>query len=213
MKFESLVEVVGGLPCFDMPLLVQAFTVKRPVLRVQLSRWMQSGKVIGLRRGVYLLAPAYRRMPVNTAVLANQLYSPSYLSGLWAMGYYDIIPEHVVWLTSVTSRVPRHFENPVGVFDYRNVKQSFFFGYGTKKISNQEVRVADPEKALLDYWHLTSGEWTTTRLKEMRFQHVDLISGERLKDYGLRFKSLRLNRTIERWLKLVVQESEGWVTV
>jgi hypothetical protein len=109
--------------------------------------------------------------------------------------------------------VPRHFENPVGVFDYRNVKQSFFFGYGTKKIGNQEVLVADPEKALLDYWHLTSGEWTTTRLKEMRFQHVDLISGERLKDYGLRFKSLRLNRTIERWLKLVVQESEGWVTV
>lgn len=213
MKFESLVEVVGGLPCFDMPLLVQAFTVKRPVLRVQLSRWMESGKVIGLRRGVYLLAPAYRRVSVNTAVLANQLYSPSYLSGLWAMGYYDIIPEHVVWLTSVTSRVPRHFENAVGVFDYRNVKQSFFFGYGTRKIGNQDVLVADPEKALLDYWHLTSGEWTTTRLKEMRFQHVDLISGERLQDYGLRFKSLRLNRTIERWMKLVVQESEGWVTV
>ena len=213
MKFESLVEIVGDLPCFDMPLLVQAFTVKRPVLRVQLSRWMESGKVIGLRRGVYLLAPAYRRVSVNTAVLANQLYSPSYLSGLWAMGYYDIIPEHVVWLTSVTSRVPRHFENAVGVFDYRNVKQSFFFGYGTKKIGSQEVLVADPEKALLDYWHLTSGEWTTARLKEMRFQHVDLISGERLKDYGLRFKSLRLNRTIERWMKLVVQESEGWVTV
>jgi len=213
MKFELLADLVGGLPCFDLALLIQAFPVKRPVLRVQLSRWMKDGKVMGLRRGMYMLSQTYRRVPLNTTVLANQLYYPSYLSGLWALGYYDMIPERVVWLTSVTSRVPRHFENPAGVFDYRNIKQDLFFGYGARKVGDQNVWVAEPEKALLDYWHLTPGEWTLPRLAEMRYQPGDLISTERLKAYGQRFNSARLNRAVELWLKLTVEETKGWVTV
>jgi predicted transcriptional regulator of viral defense system len=213
MKFEYLAQLVGGLPCFDLPLLTQAFSVNRPVLRVQLSRWMKEGKVIGLRRGMYMLSGTYRRVPLNPAVLANQLYSPSYLSGLWALGYYDMIPERVVWFTSVTSRVPRPFENPAGVFEYRNIKQACFFGYGSRKVGDQDVMVAEPEKALLDYWHLTPGEWTFPRLAEMRYQHVADVSRERLKDYGARFNSARLNRAIERWVSLVAEEAEGWVPV
>ena len=63
---------------------------------------------------MYTLSETYRRTPVTPAVLANALYRPSYLSGLWALGHYDLIPERVVRFTSVTSRVPRRFENPVG---------------------------------------------------------------------------------------------------
>lgn len=213
MRFEALAQLVGELPCFDLPLLTQAFSVKRPVLRVQLSRWMKEGKVMGLRRGMYILSPTYRRMSLNKAILANQLYRPSYLSGLWALGYYDMIPEHVVWFTSVTSRVPRRFENALGEFDYRNIKQSFFFGYGSRKVGDQEVLVADPEKALLDHWHLTAGEWTLPRLTEMRYQHGETISHERLKEYGARFHSPRLTRAIERWLTVTAEAAEGWVTV
>jgi predicted transcriptional regulator of viral defense system len=213
MKFEEVVQLVGDLQCFDLPLLTQAFSVKRPGLRVQLSRWMKDGKVIGVRRGVYVLSPTYRRRLLNTGILANQLYYPSYLSGQWALGYYDMIPEHVVWLTSVTSRVPRRFESQVGVFDYRNIKQSLFFGYGARKVGDQEVMVADPEKALLDYWHLNAGEWTLPRLAEMRYQNREKVSGERLREYAIRFDSPRLLRAVERWLKLMAEEQEGWVAV
>jgi hypothetical protein len=213
MKFDGLADLVGGLPCFDLPMLSQAFVVKRPVLRVQLSRWMKEGKVIGLRRGMYVLSKTYCRVPANMAVLANQLYAPSYLSGLWALGHYDLIPERVVWLTSVTSRVPRRFENPLGVFDYRNIKQDLFFGYGTRKFGDQDVLVADPEKALLGHWHLTSGEWSLPRLTEMRYQQGAIVSVERLKDYAARFKSPRLTRAVERWTELTVEEAKGWVTL
>ena len=213
MKFNDLVQLVGELPCFDFALLTQSFADKRPTLRVQLSRWMKEGKIIGLRRGVYILSSTYRRTTLNMAVLANQLYSPSYLSGLWALGYYDMIPEQVAWLTSVTSRVPRHFENAVGMFDYRNVNPRFFFGYGMRKVGDQEALVADVEKALLDHWHLTPGEWTPPRLTEMRYQHGNKVSAERLREYGIRFDSPRLTRTIERWLVLMAGEQEGWVTI
>jgi predicted transcriptional regulator of viral defense system len=213
MEFQELVDLVGELSCFDLPLLSQAFDVKRPVLRVQLSRWMTQGKIVGLRRGTYILSKTYRRVPLNMAVLANQLYTPSYLSGLWALGHYDMIPERVVWFTSVTSRVPRRFENPLGVFDYRNIKQAYFFGSTTRTVGDQPVLVAEPEKALLDHWHLTPGEWTESRLTEMRYQHGEIVSRERLTDYAARFDSPRLDRAVARWLKVTADEAEGWVPV
>ena len=107
MDYGSLVKLTGAMPWFDLPLLVQAFDDRREGIRVQLSRWIKQGKVIGLRRSMYTLPEAYRRAPLTPAALANQLYRPSYLSGLWALGFHDLIPERVIWLTSVTPRVPR----------------------------------------------------------------------------------------------------------
>ena len=97
MNFADRVKLAGGMPCFDLSLLVQAAGGSRESVRVQLSRWMAQGRVIGLRRGVYTLSEPYRRAPtVLSAFLARHLYAPSYLSGLWALGYYDLIPERVV---------------------------------------------------------------------------------------------------------------------
>jgi predicted transcriptional regulator of viral defense system len=213
MNFESLVEQVGALETFDLPLLVQAFDGPRESIRVQMARWMKAGRLVGLRRGMYTLPDIYRRTALVPARLANLLYRPSYLSGLWALGFYDLIPERVVWLTSVTTRVPRRFENPFGVFDYRNLKRSAFFGYQTAACFGREVLLADPEKALLDHWHLTPGEWTAERLREMRYQHVEKVSVGTLRRYAERFHSPRLLRAVDRWLTLTHEEKEGTVAL
>ena len=215
MNFDSLLKLTGTMPCFDLPLLVQAFDDRREVIRVQLSRWMKQGKVIGLRRGLYTLAEMYRRapLPLTPAALAGELYRPSYLSGLWALGFHDFIPERVVWLTSVTARPPRRFENPFGVFDYRNIKQECFFGYRTASHGGANILVAEPEKALLDHWHLTPGEWTTARLEEMRYQHVALVGEARLRSYSKRFRSPRMDRAVQRWLELADGEEKDTVTL
>ncbi|MBP7828692.1 MAG: hypothetical protein KA248_02105 [Kiritimatiellae bacterium] len=211
MEYDALVNLTGAMPCFDLALLAQAFDDRRDAIRVQLSRWMKQGKVIGLRRGMYTLSDTYRRAPLVPAALANQLYRPSYLSGLWALGHYDLIPERVVRFTSVTSRVPRRFENAFGVFDYCNIKQDCFFGFTTVSRAGQDIVIAEPEKALLDHWHLTAGEWTTERLDEMRYQHVDRVSKRRLRDYAARFKSPRLDRAVGRWLALASGAETGAV--
>ncbi len=213
MTYDALVKLTAALPWFDLPLLVQACDDRRAAIRVQLSRWIRHGKVVGLRRGMYTLGDTYRRAPLTPGALANQLYRPSYLSGLWALGLHDLIPERVVWLTSVTPRVPRRFENPFGVFEYRNIKQDCFFGYRTVTLAGHEILVAEPEKALLDHWHLTAGEWTAERLEEMRYQHGDRVSAGTLRAYAERFRSPRLSRAVERWRTLMAEAEKGTVTL
>lgn len=211
MRFASLVELAGEMECFDLAMLVQAVDEPRETIRVQLSRWMKQGLVVGLRRGMYTLADIYRRAALTPPTLANQLYRPSYLSGLWALGHYDMIPERVVWLTSVTPRVPRRFDNPFGVFLYRSLKQEAFFGYVTVPFDGRELLVATPEKALLDHWHLTPGEWTVARLEEMRYQNKERIAEAQLRAFADRFASPRLVRAAERWLSLRADEEKGTV--
>lgn len=211
MNFETMVRLVRPLPCFDLHLLAQATDDTRSNLRAQLGRWQKAGKIISLRRGMYALADIYRAAPATPAGLAHLLYTPSYLSGLWALAFYDLIPERVVRLTSVTPRVPRTFDNSLGVFEYRNIKQEAFFGYREEPFGPSTIVVAEPEKALLDHWHLSPGEWTSERLEEMRYQHIDVVHEGRLRAFSERFARPRLTRAVDRWLELRSRGDEGTV--
>lgn len=209
MRYEDLTDLAGGLVCFDLPLLVQAFPDRRSAVLLQLSRWAKEGKVIPLRRGVYTLADRVRKIPLDSALLAQHLYRPSYLSGLWALGHYDMIPERVVVYTSVTTRLPTRFDNAYGAFEYRHIKQPYLFGYEQAPYGDSTIPVARPEKALLDHWHLSAGEWTKDRLLEMRYQNMKFVDHGRLQEYAARFKRPRLQRAVERWLQLAAECEDG----
>ena len=102
MKFDSLISMIGEHPFFDLATVVQLSGENKATIHRQLSRWIRAGKLIAVRRGMYVLASRYRRATVNPAELAGYLYRPSYLSREWALGFYGLIPEMVVTYTSVT---------------------------------------------------------------------------------------------------------------
>jgi len=211
MTFDVLLSAVGGLPFFDLATVVQLLGERRATIQTQLARWVRSGRLVPLRRGMYALAPRYRRTPVNPAELANHLYRPAYLSREWAFGFYGLIPEAVVTYTSVTSRVPKRFENSFGTFEYRHVKRAAFFGYHARDVQGRKVLLADPAKALLDFWHLASGPWSVDRMAEMRFQNFGAVDQEVLREYGSRFDSPRLLRAVSVWCELADSEHEGTI--
>lgn len=211
MKYYDLVEILGKQGFFDLASVVQLTGERRESIRMQLYRWCKDGKLLPLRRGMYAF-PASSNMPViNPAELANNLYRPSYLSTYWAMGYYGLIPEKVVTFTSVTSRVSRSFDNSFGSFRYQSVKAAGFFGYRSVDLGGRKVTIAEPEKALLDLWHLNKGVWGRKRMEEMRFQNGDVISCEKLRDYAERYQSPRLVKAVEVWNSVVSAQSEGTV--
>ncbi len=211
MRYERLLEVLGDQEFFDLASVVQLTAEKRESIRMQLYRWSRAGKLLPLRRGMYAFSENYRRREVNHAELANQLYSPSYISTHWALGFLGLIPEKVVTYTSVTSRGPRVFENYFGVFRYRHIKSTAFFGYRPVKIDGRKVLLADPEKALLDLWHLEKGLWDECRMDEMRFQNTRSVSMSKLRQYARRFDSPRLMAAVGVWSRVCASQLEGTV--
>ena len=73
---------------FETGLLLAGY-VNPSDMRRQLVRWTQAGRLHQLRRGLYALAPPYRR----TALVANRLVRGSHVSGLSALAHAGVIPE------------------------------------------------------------------------------------------------------------------------
>ena len=209
MKYYDLVKLIGEHGWFEFSTLAQLTDERRASIQVQIHRWIRAGKLLHLRRGMYALPERYGRNRLASAELANRLYAPSYLSMHWALGYYGMIPEQVQQYTSITRRKPAQFENAFGTFSYRNVKAGAFFGYRTTDIAGTRVQLAEPEKALLDLWHLEKGKWDRPRMEEMRFQAADVVVPDRLRDYATRFGSPRLEAATRVWLELCEQQDEG----
>jgi hypothetical protein len=209
MRLDEVADLLGTMAWFDLPTVVQLSGEPRRDVVNQLYRWSRAGKVIPLRRGMYALAERYRRVPMPPAALANALCFPSYLSVHWALGFYGLIPEAVPVYTSVTTRGPAVFENAFGMFRYSAVKRSLFFGFRSVSVVGSEALVAVPEKALLDLFHLHSGEWDRHRVTEMRFQQTEIVDRDRLRAFAERIGKPRIMRAVEVWLACSADQDAG----
>ena len=179
MKFEEAVEIVSEEPLFETGLLL-AGDIDPADLRRQLSRWTRSGRIHQLRRGLYVLAPPWRKQWPHPFFVANRLAPGSYVSGLSALAHAGAIPEYVPETTSVTSGRPQLRSTPLGRFSFRHMKDSLMFGYRHVALGHgQSAFVAEPEKAILDMVHLHPGGDRRPYLEELRLD-FDTLQLDRL---------------------------------
>ena len=94
MKFDDLLTAVGNEPLFETGLLLACDVDPRHVRR-QLSRWTSAGRLVQLRRGLYALAPPWRKQSPHPFLIANHLAPGSYVSGASALAFAGAIPENV----------------------------------------------------------------------------------------------------------------------
>lgn len=110
-----------------------------------------AGKVIRLKRGLYVIAPRVSRVSLSTELIANHLYAPSYVSRQTALRYYGLIPEAVYTTQSMTIKHSRHFDTPVGCFEYQMIsREAFSVGVTSINQHSYSFLMATPEKALCD---------------------------------------------------------------
>jgi predicted transcriptional regulator of viral defense system len=179
MEYRALLERAATLPVIETSTL-RSWGEEPRALSVQLTRWVKAGKLVMLRRGVYLLPPALRRVSPSLEYLANLLVTPSYVSFERALALHGLVPERVPLVQSVTTARPGLFQTPVGDFEYRHVKPSWFMGYRELPVGPDHALVATPEKALLDTVYFSTGPFTEERIEELRLQNLEVLDANRL---------------------------------
>jgi predicted transcriptional regulator of viral defense system len=175
------------LPVIETEFLLAGIPDQLP-LKVQISRWCKSGNLIQLRRGLYLLAEPFRKREVSGFYLASIIVRPSYISFEKALEFHGLIPEAVYVYSSVTTKRPAKFSRDIWNFDYRHVKNEFFWGYNSVAVDKQTVFIASPEKALLDLCYFRGRAVSAEYINELRLQNVDTIDKAKLSEFAKRFK-------------------------
>ena len=196
MKWEEFVEIVRDLPVIDTEILLAQ--VSDPAsLRVQISRWEKRGKLLQLKRGIYLLAEPYRKVNIYEPYIDSILQKPSYISLEKALEYHGLIPESVPVYTSVTTKRPGKFTTKLGIFVYRHIKPSLFWGYNSVTINNQTAFFASPEKSILDFLYLNKIDVSLDYLEELRLQNIEKIDLDKLSEYTKRFNKRKISHGVE----------------
>jgi predicted transcriptional regulator of viral defense system len=197
MKWVELLALLRDEPLFHSSLL-NAGTESAASLRRSLVRWVESGRLTQLRRGVYLVAQPFRKEDPHPFVVANQLKAASYVSLQSALAHYGCIPEHVPLVTSVTTGRPETLATAFGSYQYRHLQTRLFFGYRPVILSdNITAFLATPEKALLDLVYLSPRGDSLPFLEELRLQNAESLDLRRLRGLAERMGSARLARAVQ----------------
>lgn len=120
-------------------------------VRQKIYRYLKKGLIFPIKRGLYY----FDKEEVNPFFLANILYQPSYISCQSALFYYGFISDYPFSITSITTTTTKRIRIPSGDnFFYYKIKKELFFGFGFIKIGDYFIKIAYPEKALLDFFYI-----------------------------------------------------------
>lgn len=141
----------------------------------KVSSLERSGKLLRLKRGLYIVNPEWSGKSVSNELVANHLYTPSYVSMHTALRWYGLIPERVHLIQSMTIKHSRMFENALGRFSYTCVGRDYFpIGLRQGETEGATFIIASPEKALCDLICSTSGVFLRYQKQALAFLEEDL---------------------------------------
>ncbi len=207
MTFSDLQRLLGDQAVFRTGTLLAGASSPAHVRR-QLSRWVKSGKVHALRRGIYVLAEPYAKRQTHPFLLANEVRRASYVSMQSALAWYGCIPEFAQATTSVTTERPEQLETPKARFIFRHIKRDLFWGMSSLEVSPaQFALVATPEKALIDWLYLTPESDTPAYLDQLRVEPAGRIDVKRLRVLTERAGSQKVLRAVA-YLESIWRESD-----
>jgi predicted transcriptional regulator of viral defense system len=209
MEFNSLLKLLGDESIFESSILL-AGNVDPKEIRIQLSRWVKSGKIQQLRRGVYTIAPPYQKFQPHPFLIANHLQKASYVSLQSALSFHGLIPELVNITSSVSTGRPERLETALGVYEFRHIKTELFFGYHMTDLGRQSAFVATPEKALLDLLYLQPGSYSVAYLQALRLQNTEKLEKDILSKQAERTNSPKLINAVKGILQFLSDGSESF---
>lgn len=159
-------------------------TAKRSI-----TRYIRAGFLAKARKGFYFI----KANPPHEFEIANKIYQPSYISFETALSFYGIIPETIYEVMSATSRTTRSFNVNNIKYSYKKIKKDCFNGYKSIKIKNATILIAEPEKALVDYFYLV-----VLGKRHLAYERIDLskIKKAKLLSYTEQFQKKKIKEII-----------------
>jgi len=152
----------------------------------KINQLVKQGILTPVVKGLYVTGPALDMELPDNFLLANLIFGPSYVSLESALSYYDLIPERVYAVTSVTTKLGRAYQTPIAAFQYVRLPLPYY-SYGIRSVrltAEQTVLMASPEKALFDKIVTTPGVDFRSKESVRSYLEDDLrLDADRVKSF------------------------------
>jgi len=169
------------------------------------TEWQAKGYITKIIKGFYIFSDLKLSESIIFRI-ANQIYSPSYISLESALNYYNIIPEGVYSITSVTTQETQTMCSGLATYSYRSIKNDLFWGYVVRGEKIEKHKIATLEKAILDYFYFNKNMKDAVDIQSLRWNYDILkvkLNRELYRSYSEILNNIRVRRLSKILFKLV----------
>lgn len=161
--------------------LVDRYQVQEIVARNGLRRYEARGLVEHVSKKIYINK---LNQQFSARDLANVLRPDSYISLDSVLAESGVSSQSPAILTCVTTGYPKTFKSRSVTIVYRRIAKDLFWGFEERSTRYNKYRIAEPEKALLDWIYLNRQEGLPTPLDELNLQFLNF---QKLREYAEKF--------------------------
>jgi predicted transcriptional regulator of viral defense system len=153
-------------------------------VRVNLKRQQARGLVEHVTRKLYINKLSASFDPRD---LAAAISPQSYVSLESALNEWGVFSQSPIALTCVSTKQIHSIETTVAKITFRTIKKDLFWGYEERKTKYGKYKLAEPEKAILDWLYFRNRKRQPLDLDEFELQRV---SRSRLLKYAEAYPKL-----------------------
>lgn len=183
LKYGRIVNIAGLMSVFQ-----QEYSKASAHNRINLLA--KAGWLRRIKQGVYIIIDslsARGQTDLSLFSIANALMVDSYVSLAQALNYYQMFDQYSTTMVSITTRQSKKYVFDDYTFKYAKVKASLYFGFTEKMVEGKIIRLAEAEKALLDYLYLSKGFGGANLVFEKLKNYHQELNLDILQDYASRF--------------------------
>lgn len=156
----------------------------------RITQLAKSGWFKRIKRGLYLIVDSLSARSQNDSslyIIANTLDGVSYVSLSHALNYYQMFDQYDRIITSITTKYSKKYDFDNHIYNFSKIKKNLYFGFVQKRENGKIIRVAEAEKALLDYLYLESSFAVASLVFEKIRDHHMELDLDKLQNYANRF--------------------------
>ncbi|HJZ64261.1 MAG TPA: hypothetical protein VKD70_08085 [Candidatus Acidoferrum sp.] len=173
--------------------IARRYGIAEAVVGNALRRQQRRGLVEHVSRRLYVNKLAH---DFSARELVSILRPEAYISLESALSEWGISTQSPSALTCVTTGFPRKFRSASVHIIYRHVGKKLYWGFEQKRTRHGSYRIAEPEKALLDWLYLQRQEGLPTAFDELNLKGIDT---KKLFRYALKYPN-SVRRTLQEAL-------------
>lgn len=155
----------------------------------RISLLVQAGWLKRIKQGLYLIVDSLSARSQNDLslyVIANSLVDESYVSLSYALNYYQMFDQYDKTITSINVKSNKKYNFDNHIYNFSKVKKDLYFGFVEKRENGRIIKIAEAEKALIDYLYLDkSFGGANLVFEKIRDCHTELDLNK-LQDYAKR---------------------------
>lgn len=147
-----------GAPVLRTADVMTYLNIKKAHASRLLERLKDSSHIVRIKRGLWVFPER-----IDPLALPEYLTAPfpNYISLQSALYYHGMVSQIPTITYSVSLARTQVFKTPLGIFSVHHVAPSFFFGY--EMVGKSGIKMATPEKALLDFLYMSPAKSTLFR--------------------------------------------------